>query len=349
MHILVSAEVSLDKVRSALEKLPSKGALIKKSGDPRIAVSISLRTSSKEVRRARLAENVLKERIRAFGYRVWSRDEAKRMDRQRAKQAVLGGDVVAAASIAGEEPADFTIRGEVEIGKVTQTWRFSHITRTQFIIRSWTIRCMDNRTGEEIYFNNKTPNKAWSSESRAIQEIGALIADEFNQAFFERHITRGYATYQLMVTGLPSYDAGLLLKRELIGLPAILRVDFRKFDAHGMSLFEVDVVGDPQEAAALINSAVIKPLNAKLGGEVFAIESVDRQVIRIGYRTMFDPEVLTAKMREQPPASLALAPLARLQEIARSDEAWKKIEAINPKARSRGLNPGGTAEAVEAF
>lgn len=75
-HMLIKAEVYLGDIRSALEGMSkdSRVSLIKQHGNPRVAVSILVRDAVRgaEEERSDIAENILKQHIKSYGYRVWS-------------------------------------------------------------------------------------------------------------------------------------------------------------------------------------------------------------------------------------------------------------------------------------
>ena len=64
---------------------------------------------------------------------------------------------------------------------------------TKYTLTSWTVKCVDRATGEEIYFNTTLPKGvgSWASEEEALKAIGAKIADEFSRDFFLQHVQRG--------------------------------------------------------------------------------------------------------------------------------------------------------------
>ena len=81
---------------------PRKSALIpiRANGDPKVAIRISIRNADSaatlSTRPPMVAENVLKDRIKSFGFRVWSAQ----------------GDTAAAANA---QAPDFQIDGEVKL------------------------------------------------------------------------------------------------------------------------------------------------------------------------------------------------------------------------------------------
>jgi hypothetical protein len=82
MHLLLQAEVYVTGVEAALQEMSrsSRVGYIRQYGDPKISVAIfaqDVERGSWESR-SEIAENILKEHISAFGYRVWSEEMSKK-------------------------------------------------------------------------------------------------------------------------------------------------------------------------------------------------------------------------------------------------------------------------------
>lgn len=337
MHILLKAEVYLTNVRDAVQSMSraERVSLIKEHGNPRIAVSISVRDAERGTsvppERSSIAENILKERITGFGYRVWAEREE------------------------GHGTADFAIHGEVKFMPRSVTLKASGLKLTKYVLTSWTVKCVASDTGEEIYFNSKVPKgQGWASEDEALQEIGRLIGEEFTREFFENHLMRPAGIFQLRVTGLPDYDTGVLLRRELIGLRPVLNVDLRDFDANGISIYEVEFSGRRGNFAQVVNDAVVKPLNRKLQARAFHLTSARGEVAEVAFQTEDDDEGVVRRFRDMPPASLSDAPMGRLENLSLDEATMKKVAEINPEA-ARIVGEGqeepgeGAVKAIEEF
>jgi serine/threonine-protein kinase len=96
---------------------------------------------------------------------------------------------------------------------------------TKYTLTSWTVKCVDLATGEEIYFNTTLPKGvgSWASEEEALKAIGARIADEFSRDFFLQHGNVASNKVTLSVEGMPD-DEGADLIAELDGLPSVIAV-----------------------------------------------------------------------------------------------------------------------------
>lgn len=325
-HMLIKAEVHLGDVRTALEGMSrdSRISLIKQHGNPRVAVSIVVRDATRgaEEEQSDIAENILKEQIKAYGYRVWSEPPAGP-----AKQAHDG--------VGGK--TDFRIQGKAQFQEIKFTLKASGLTVTKYKLTSWSVKCTDVSTGEEIYFNNQVPeHKTWSSEDEALRDIGQLIGSEFSRDFFEQHLISPSKIYQLHISGLPDYDSGKLLKKEMIGLRSILNVDLRSFDADGGSLMEVEFIGSSSNFSDLINSSVVKPLNTKSGAQVFKLAGIQGNVIELVFQSDMGSKELGDKFSATPPASLVDAPPERIRQLVQSDTTRQKVEALRADGETSG-------------
>jgi hypothetical protein len=145
---------------------------IRASGDPRVAVRVTTRDAdapNAPPRPSPAAENILKERIKSFGFRTWSESDPR-----------------------GEPAAgpDFIVEGEATLKRLSMKLEASGLTVTKYALNGWTIKAIDRATGEEIYYNTKMPTGqgSWASEELAFQAIGTRIASEFSRDFFLSHV-----------------------------------------------------------------------------------------------------------------------------------------------------------------
>jgi serine/threonine-protein kinase len=338
MHILIKAEVYTSKAENALREMSrvQRIKLIREAGNPRIAVAITVRDSKRdsftEPERSPIAENILKEHIAAFGYRVWSEEVARERNLADAEKSLISGQADQAAHQALRRTSDFAIRGEVKFTPINLKLKTSGIEINKFSITSWTVKCLDSATGEELYFNNKIPSRrSWNTEDEALQSIGELIGEEFSREFFEQQLLQRSKIYQLEVQGLPVYDAAILFKKELIGLRPVLNVDLRSFDDLGGALYEVEFSGRELDFSEFLNSGVLTPLNYKFGKRVFSLVSVQNLQIKVLFQGFDRPAEIITLFKEKPPSSLASATPIRLNQIAATRGALKKVEEINPQ------------------
>ncbi|MBF0194072.1 MAG: hypothetical protein HQL71_05915 [Magnetococcales bacterium] len=332
MHILMKAEVYLANIESVLNQISKSERinLIKEQGNPTISVGISIKDNQQNrskvassilyARRSTIAENVVKKRMSKFGYRIWSSQPLSNVNNKGKKKPENDENI-----------ADFTIIGETKFKTINMKMSSSGLSITKYILTSWTVKCLDNSTGEEIYFNNKIPrNKTWTEEDHAIKEVGRLISSEFSRSFFKDQLMKPSRILQLKISGLPSYDVGVLFKKEMLGLRSVLNINFKNFKERGTSLYEVEFSGSQENAVSLINNTVIKPINRKLGEGAFRLSSFSGNSVKIKFRSNKNLEKLKAKFKKMPPSSLAFASPARLFEVVKSKKARKNIAKINP-------------------
>lgn len=339
MHILLKAEVYISSIKDALQDMSrtEKINLIKEHGNPKISVAITIRDAKRgsyvNLERSPIAENILKEHFSKFGYRVWSEEVTDKLKIGIEERTAVRNQAETTFSVTQLKASDFTVRGQAKFKELNVTLRASGLTITKYALTSWTISCVDNNTGEEIYFNNKVPrNKSWSDEDAALEDIGKLIGKEFSQGFFEDHLMRSSKIFQMQVYGLPDYDTGSMFKKEMIGLRSILNVDFRNFDAQGLSVYEVEFAGTRGNFNEIVNNTVVKPLNMKFGEKVFKLISAQGEVVKINFHTDKDMKKLVRKFETMPPASLANAAPERLQSLVRDQSTMSKVAAVNPAA-----------------
>ena len=355
-HLLMKAEVFTGELEQALNEMSKSEriSLLKEKGDPRISVAIFIRDAARgpdiAPERSEIAENILKERIKSFGYRVWSEEQADKL-------AAGGKDGEGEANKAAARPdaADFSILGEAKFKAISAKLPASGLTITKYALTSFSVKCVDNHTGEEIYYNNKVPKKTtWPDEDQAIEEVGRMIGAEFSKEFFEEHLSAPSRIFQLQVEGLPSYDAGQLLKKEFIGLRGVLNVDFREFDKKGQSLYEIEFAGSRGNFNDFIYTAILEPLNKKVGGGAFDLESAHGDVVVLGYAAALDDKALTDKLKSAVPASLADASPERIKKLVKSEETMKKVAEVAPETvktieEGGGVQAGSGLDAVKSF
>lgn len=337
VHMLVKAEVYLGGVEEALKTMSrqSRISYIREYGNPRISVAVLAQDADRGSRQTRsdIAENLLKERISAFGYRVWSEDVTQALKTEMMESSALSNQTQTTVSVSHLKAADFSIIGRVRFDVREVRLSSSGIRLKKHLITSWTVKCVNNNTGEEIYFNNKIPrHNSWPTEDQALEDVGRMIGQEFSKDFFESHLVQPSHLFELRVIGLPSYDIGVLLKKEMIGLRPFLDVSLRNYSTHGLTSYEVNFAGGQDSFAQTINSAVIIPLNAKFGSEVFNVDTLARDVVTLVFQSDKNEQELVSEFNSKPPAALADASPARIAHVARNEATLKKVEMINPDA-----------------
>ena len=291
------ATIKVRDVQKSLNQMSEKERVefIRNNGDPRISVEMLIRNAESTEpippARSQLAENMIKERIKSFGFRVWSTE----------------GEAKTAATA---KPADFHIVGEVKVKLLSAKLAASGLTITKTALTSWTIKAIDKSSGEEIYVNTTMPKStSWPTEDAALADIGKLVGDEFSKNFFLARFNFGTQKVNLTLSGLPE-GAGAAILRELRGLRVVL--DAR--DA-GAGKFLVEL---PEGSAVdLIAEGVQKPLNAKLGQSCLASAGTSGQDVNLSFAAACAAEPVRGKLETAPPAGLLGAPEGRNKALRR--------------------------------
>jgi eukaryotic-like serine/threonine-protein kinase len=308
MSITTQAVVNVRAVQKSLNQMSRDDRVdfIRANGDPKVSVSITVRDADMPDAPPQLspvAENILKERIKSFGFRTWS-------------ASAPGADE-------GKKGADFAVLGEAKIKKLSMRLEASGVVVTKYALTSWTVKCVDRETGEEIYYNTTLPKGvgSWATEEEALKAIGARIADEFSRDFFLQHVSATGKKVTVSVEGLPA-SATEAFARELVGLPDVIAV--APGTAAGPNSFDLQLAGTGA-AADLVAAGVLKPLNAKLGQTCFNLGSVTAELVAVIFdKACADASVLS-RFETNPPAGLYGAPPGRQKTVIKNPEMLRKL------------------------
>jgi serine/threonine-protein kinase len=302
-YLTTQAVVKTRELQKSLNQMSrdERISFIRNNGDPKVAVSVTTRDADRPDAPAQtspIAENLLKERIKSFGFRTWSEGSA------------------------ADAAADFSVIGEARIKRLSAKLAASGLTVTKYTLTSWTVKAVDRATGEEIYFNNQLPKGvgSWASEEEALAAIGAKLAEEFNRDFFLQHFGLTGQKVVLRVTGLDDPGTAELFARELIGLGAVVSSAPRGGSPRAYDL----VVSGNGSPAELVESAILKPLNAKLGAPCFALGPSAGEEVTLAVSPSCDAAVLS-RLETAPPAGLYTAPPARQRSVVKNPETLRKI------------------------
>lgn len=289
------ATIKVREVQKSLNQMSEKERIefIRNNGDPKISVEMLIRNADSTEpippARSQLAENAIKERIKSFGFRVWSTE----------------GEAKTAASA---KPADFHIVGEVKVKQLSARLAASGLTVTKTALTSWTIKAIDKSSGEEIYVNTTMPKStSWATEDAALADIGKLVGDEFSKNFFLARFNFGTQKVTLNIGGLPD-GAGPAMLRELRGLRLVL--DAREAGPGRFTLELPD--GNPGD---LIAAGVAKPLNAKLGQACLTAAGATTGEVSLAWAAACSADGVKSRLDSVPPAGLLSAPDARNRAV----------------------------------
>jgi serine/threonine-protein kinase len=309
MSITTEAVVNVKALQKSLNQMSRDERIdfIRASGDPKVSVQIAVRDADQPdapPQYSPVAENILKERIKSFGFRTWS--------------------AVGAGANESGKAADFAVIGEAKVKKLSMRLPASGLMATKHTLTSWTVKCIDRETGEEIYYNTTLPKGvgSWASEEEALQAIGARIADEFSRDFFLQHANVTGQPVTLSVEGMPDAASEELLARELVGLPEVIAATPRPPAKPRVYDLQLAGTGAPSE---LVASGVLKPLNAKLGQACFALGGSSGEQVSVVFDKRCADAAVLNRLETNPPAGLYGAPPGRQKTVIKNPETLRKL------------------------
>jgi len=308
MSMTTQAIVNVKAVQKSLNQMSREERIdfIRANGDPKIAVRILARDAEAPDAPplpSPVAENLLKERIKSFGFRTWSEDGAR--------------------PTADTNSADFVAMGEVAIKKLSIRLQASGLVVSKYALASYTVKVIDRATGEEIYHNTALPTGvgSWASEGEAFAAIGTKIADEMSRDLFLQHVNVTGQRITVSIDGVPNSVTDELLRRELVGLPAVISA---LPSAGSARTYDLQLSGSGP-SGDLVAAGLLGPLNAKLGQQCFNLGAVTGDRVSITFdASCADPSIL-GRLETNPPAGLYGAPLSRQKTVIKNPEMLRKL------------------------
>jgi serine/threonine-protein kinase len=303
----IRATVKVHDVQRSLNEISREDRVefIRNNGNPRIAVEVRVQSDladpTLQPQRSAIAENILMDRIRSFGF-------------------------IAVDAATAQPPPDFLLSGEVKLKHLSATLPASGLSIEKVALTSWTIRTVDPNTGEEVYLNTTIPQKkTWASEDLALQQIGQLIGSEFSREFFLQYFDYGAQRVRLRFKGLPTTAAQSLVAEATAALRIL---NARLSDSAGADvLIDIDVAGGSDAAGDRVAEALLNPLNRKLGQACFASTSGSDTELLIAFDPVCARPAVLARLDALPPGALIDAPSSRIEEIV-SDPARLRRAAL---------------------
>ncbi len=308
MSMTTQAVVNVRALQKSLNQMSrdERVDFIRASGDPKISVLIAVRDADQPnapPQPSPVAENLLKERIKAFGFRTWSDDGTRPAD--------------------PKQGADFAVLGEVQIKKLSMRLAASGVVVTKYALTSWTVKAIDRATGEEIYFNTTLPKGigSWASEGDAMKGIGAKIADEFSRNFFLQYVTVTGRKVVLRVDGFPEAP-----RTRCCGSSSACRRSSRRAARANTKprVYDLQVAGSGAEGD-LVAAGVLKALNAKLGQSCFALGQIAGEDVQVTFAKACAEASVLSRFETNPPAGLYAAPLPRQKALIKDPETLKRL------------------------
>jgi len=200
----------------------------------------------------------------------------------------------------------------------------SGLVVTKYALNSWTIKCVDRATGEEIYYNTTLPagTGSWASEEEALKAIGTKIAGEFSRDFFLQHVYVTGRKVIVKVEGMPGSISDATIGRELVGLPAVITLVPTVPARPGV--YELQLAGSGP-VADLVGAGILKPLNAKLGQACFTLGATAGDEVGVVFDARCNDATVLGGLDTNPPAGLYGAPPGRQKAVVRNPETRKKL------------------------
>jgi predicted Ser/Thr protein kinase len=298
------ATVKVRDVQKSLNQISrdDRVEFIRNHGDPRIAVDIRALSAAGDPaaapQRSSVAENILTERIRSFGFVVVDRELAK-------------------------PPPDFVLDGEVRFKRLSARLPASGLTIEKFVLTSWTVRAVDTKTGEQVYYNTKVPEKqSWASEELALQDVGRLIGAEFSKDFFLQYFDFGTKRVRLRFTGLPAAAAGAVFAEVNATLRVLNATPVEQ--SGGDVVIDTDLSGGSDAASALIQDSLLAPLNRKLGKTCFSVRGAATEEVRIGFDAACTTTAMLDRLETAPPEALMDAPTLRIEDVVQDPSRLRR-------------------------
>jgi serine/threonine-protein kinase len=291
------ATVNVRDVQKALNRIShdDRVEFVRNTAFPRIAVSIASQNAEDDglpPQRSAVAENVLKERIRSFGFPI--------VDEQ-----------------SGKSPPDFRVDGEVRFKKLSARLPASGLTIEKFVLTSWTLRAVDAKSGEEIYHDTTVPEKkSWASQELALQEVGRLIGEKFSKSFFLEYYDFGAQRVRLRFTGLPPGAEGAVLP-EINAALQVLNAGPVQHQG-GDVVIDTDLSGGGGGSAGdLVQGALLASLNRKLGKPCFSLADAQGADVHVVFDAGCASVESLKRLETLPPEGLIDAPALRIEDVVK--------------------------------
>jgi serine/threonine-protein kinase len=298
MSVTTRASIRVREVQKSLNQMSRDERIdfIRNNGDPKISVSIATKPEDGQAQRSPVAENLLKERIQSFGFRTWSEE-------------------------ATQKGADFSVIGEAKFKKLSATLAASGITIEKTVLTSWTVKCIDKQSGEEIYFNTQIPEKqSWATEDQALSDIGKLIGEEFSKNFFLQHFRFAGQKVRLNLAGLPGKETAQQLVHEITGLRSVLDVK-----ESGNNALDIELAGGISSVGDLVAATIVQPINHKLGRTCLSVGSVTGNEVTVALDASCKDASVLGKLDTLPAAALYEAAPARRSAVIKNPDTLKKL------------------------
>lgn len=303
----VRAAVKVRQVQKSLNQMSQDERVdfIRNNGDPKIAVAVASRWAEGDpnapAQRSALAENTLKQHIQGFGFRTWN-DEAN-----------------------AAQNADFTVDSEVRFKRLSARLPASGLVIEKVVLTSWTVRCTDRKTGEEVYLNTAVPEgTSWASEEKALADIGKRVGEQFSRDFFLSHFHFTARRVALQLTGLPGEEVAGSLLREIASMRAVLGAEVKTL-GRDSAAFVVDMSGGLADTGQNVQAGILMPLSRKLGRNCLSVAASSQDAVTLAFDAGCATPDMLARLQTLPPAALMEAAPSRRQAVVSNPDTLKKL------------------------
>ena len=303
----VRAAVKVRQVQKSLNQMSQDERVdfIRNNGDPKIAVAVASRWAEGDpnapAQRSALAENTLKQHIQGFGFRTWN-DDAN-----------------------AAQNADFTVDSEVRFKRLSARLPASGLVVEKVVLTSWTVRCTDRKTGEEVYLNTAVPEgTSWASEEKALADIGKRVGEQFSRDFFLSHFHFTARRVALQLTGLPGEDVAGSLLREIASMRAVLGAEVKML-GRDSAAFVVDMSGGLADTGQNVQAGILMPLSRKLGRNCLSVAASSQDAVTLAFDAGCATPDMLARLQTLPPAALMEAAPSRRQAVVSNPDTLKKF------------------------
>ena len=175
----------------------------------------------------------------------------------------------------------------------------SGVVVTKYALTSWTVKCIDRATGEEIYFNTTLPKGvgSWASEGEAMKAIGAQdrrrVLAQLLPAARHRDRTQGRARGRRHARTAARGRAAARARRRCP------RSSRRRARPNAKPrVYDLQLAGSGAEGD-LVAAGVLKPLNAKLGQPCFSLGSIAGEEVNVIFAKSCSERVRPVAVRDQ--------------------------------------------------
>jgi len=332
-HVWIKAEVLAAPIRNAVKALSrmERISIIKERGNPTFSVGLYIISPDSWGRRVpcEVCNREIANRLRSFGYKVISEDEANRQLQERIKLLLAQGLTREVASQIVKKPSDISINGVIKLRRSQRVRLASGIEVQTTLLTAWSIEAIDNHTTEIIFSENFRPPQGvmYNDEDEAIMDVGSKVGDVFSQDIFKDYILRPTHDVILTFSGMPDRQLAKLMKKELLGIRSVLNVIFREFLAGGDTVFEVEFAGSREQFSDILDGIILKALNAKYGKDTFSIREERGDIVKIQVN---NPRAITREKLEQgvPTQLVANVSQERIKEVVKSPQLEDKYKDV---------------------